>query len=277
MTGSGSSTLTVTTTGSTPVGTSTLTITGTSGALTHSTTVSLVVSTTATTGLHDAASPGTQTVGAGTSTTYTATIGALNGFAGVVTLSASGMPTGTTASLFTGDGDGSGKFDTDGNDDEKHACGDIDADDHGNERERDTHGDGEPVGDDASDESDQHRLCWARDGDGEYGSGRRRREGELEQCEGLTNTTGQALVDETGTATGSEGYMEYERDLEPADHGYAGRCPDDAGVPGHGGGVTTVTVTGLASNAAGYDVYVYADGDDAMGTDGAYTRSAGQG
>ena len=43
LTGSGTSTLTVTTTGSTPVGTYPLTITGTSGTLTHTTTVSLVV------------------------------------------------------------------------------------------------------------------------------------------------------------------------------------------------------------------------------------------
>src|SRR5262249_61155677 len=41
--GSVNSTLTVTTTATTPTGTSTLTITGTSGSLTHSTTVDLVV------------------------------------------------------------------------------------------------------------------------------------------------------------------------------------------------------------------------------------------
>ena len=41
VTGTGSSTMTVTTSGSTPVGSSTLTITGTSGSLSHQTTVTL--------------------------------------------------------------------------------------------------------------------------------------------------------------------------------------------------------------------------------------------
>src|SRR5262249_27071334 len=45
------------------------------------------------------ASPSSQLVFVGNSTTYTTNIGALNGFAGVVTLSASGLPTGATASF----------------------------------------------------------------------------------------------------------------------------------------------------------------------------------
>ncbi len=46
-----------------------------------------------------AASPGSQTVTTGGTGSYTATVGALNGFAGAVTLSASGVPAGTTASF----------------------------------------------------------------------------------------------------------------------------------------------------------------------------------
>ena len=45
------------------------------------------------------ASRGSQTVTAGGTGNYTATVGALTGFAGTVTLSASGLPTGTTASF----------------------------------------------------------------------------------------------------------------------------------------------------------------------------------
>jgi len=45
------------------------------------------------------ASPSTQTVNVGSATPYTASIAALNGFTGVVTLSASGLPTGATASF----------------------------------------------------------------------------------------------------------------------------------------------------------------------------------
>lgn len=45
------------------------------------------------------ASPGSQTVTAGGSSSYTATVTALNGFSGVVTLSASGLPSGATATF----------------------------------------------------------------------------------------------------------------------------------------------------------------------------------
>src|SRR3984893_5850889 len=95
--GSGTSTLTVTTASTTPAGTSTVTITGTSGSLTHSTTTSLVVS--AASDFSISVSPSSQTVTAGNSTTYTVTIGALNGFTGTVALGASGLPTGATASF----------------------------------------------------------------------------------------------------------------------------------------------------------------------------------
>ena len=99
VTTSGTSTMTVTTSTSTLAGTSTLTITGTSGALAHSTTVSLVVATVVVPDFSIAVSPSTQTVIAGNSTTYTVTIGALNGFAGTVTLSASGIPNAANASF----------------------------------------------------------------------------------------------------------------------------------------------------------------------------------
>ena len=92
--GSGTSTMTVTTSSSTPAGTYTLTITGTSGGLQASGTVTLNVS-----GFSISASPGSQSVTAGNSTTYTATVTALNGFSGNVALTASGLPTGAGASF----------------------------------------------------------------------------------------------------------------------------------------------------------------------------------
>ena len=97
VTGSGSTTLDVLTTANTPTGSSTLTITATSGALTRSTTVSLGV--TAAPDFTIAASPGSSTAVRGGSTTYTVTIGALNGFSGTVNLSATGLPADASASF----------------------------------------------------------------------------------------------------------------------------------------------------------------------------------
>jgi hypothetical protein len=97
VTGSGTSTMTVTPSFVSPTGTSPLTVTGTSGALTHSASASLVVA--GTPDFTISTSPGSQTVNPGGSTTYTVTVGALNGFTGTVTLAASGLPTATTASF----------------------------------------------------------------------------------------------------------------------------------------------------------------------------------
>ena len=75
----GSSTLTVTTTASTSAGTYPLTVTGVSGALSHSTTVSLTVN------VPDfslSANPASQTVVPGGSGTYSVTISPTNGFTG---------------------------------------------------------------------------------------------------------------------------------------------------------------------------------------------------
>jgi subtilase family serine protease len=99
--GSGSSTVNVTTNTSTPTGTYTLTITGTSGSLTHSTTVTLVVNSAATPNFSLSATPSSQTVTQGNGTSYTATVTASGGFTGSVTLSASGLPSGANATFGT--------------------------------------------------------------------------------------------------------------------------------------------------------------------------------
>jgi hypothetical protein len=91
--GSGMSTVNVTTSGTTPAGTYTITLTGTSGSLMHSTTVQLVVTTTGKADFTIAAAPPTQSVGRPGMTTFTVTIGAVNGFNGVVTLNkVTGLP-----------------------------------------------------------------------------------------------------------------------------------------------------------------------------------------
>lgn len=89
---SGSTVLTITA----PAGTNTVTIMGTSGSLTHQVTVTLMG------GYVDfsvSASPASQTVNSGKSTTYTAQYIPLFGFNGVVSWSVTGLPSGVSASF----------------------------------------------------------------------------------------------------------------------------------------------------------------------------------
>jgi hypothetical protein len=97
--GSGTSTLTVLTSATTPAGSYPLTITGTSGTLIHSISVTLVVSAAGGSDFAISASPSSQTVAQGASTTYTVTITATGGFAGTVNFSVSGLPPRTSASF----------------------------------------------------------------------------------------------------------------------------------------------------------------------------------
>jgi hypothetical protein len=95
VTGSGASTMNVTTSATTPPGTYTLTVTGTSGALVHNASVTLVVSSSTGADFSISASPASLTLKRGANGSYTVTVAALNGFTGTVTLSVSGMPANT--------------------------------------------------------------------------------------------------------------------------------------------------------------------------------------
>ena len=95
--GSGSSQLTVTTAATLATGSYPLTITGTSGALAHTAAVTLVVTVPQDFAL--SISPSSRTVKKGKSASYTVTVSSQGGFAGTVTLSVTGLPSGTTATF----------------------------------------------------------------------------------------------------------------------------------------------------------------------------------
>jgi subtilase family serine protease len=91
------SSLTLTASTTAALGTFTITVTGSSGPLSHATTVSLTVTPAPNFAL--SASPSSLSIKRGTQGASTTTISPQNGFAGPVTLSASGMPSGVSASF----------------------------------------------------------------------------------------------------------------------------------------------------------------------------------
>jgi hypothetical protein len=90
------STLSLATTGSTPAGTYPITIVASTASLTHTAEVNLVVKAPDFT---ISASPSSRTVTQGNGTSYTVTIGALNGFTGTVGFSTTGLPSGAGATF----------------------------------------------------------------------------------------------------------------------------------------------------------------------------------
>jgi hypothetical protein len=95
--GSGTSTLNVTTTANAATGSFPITITGTSGSLSHGTSVTLVINPPP--DFTISASPASQTVTQGNSTTYTVTITGQNGFNGTVTFGTTGFGAGASGSF----------------------------------------------------------------------------------------------------------------------------------------------------------------------------------
>jgi len=99
VTAPGSSQLTIATGASIAPGSYSLTVSGTSSSTTHTTPILLTVSATTAPDFALTATPGSRTVVRGASTSYTIVITPSGGFTGFVTLSASGLPGGTSASF----------------------------------------------------------------------------------------------------------------------------------------------------------------------------------
>jgi len=98
ITGNGSCVLTFTA-GNSASGADTVSVTGTSGSLTASTTFNMIVTTKVTPGFTLAASPTSLSVTQGSTASDTITVTDLGGFTGSVTLAASSLPSGVTATL----------------------------------------------------------------------------------------------------------------------------------------------------------------------------------
>jgi len=97
--GAGSSKMTITVAGNTPVGTYPITVTGSGGGIQQSTTVTLTVTAQQQPNFTISASPSSLTVQQGNQGTSTITTTISGGFNSAISLSASGMPTGTTVSF----------------------------------------------------------------------------------------------------------------------------------------------------------------------------------
>jgi subtilase family serine protease len=97
--GSGSSTMTIAVASTTAIGTYTITVAGTGGSTTQTATVSLTVTAVVSGNFTLSASPTSLTITRSSHGTTTITIDPSNGFAGGVTLSATGLGTGVTASF----------------------------------------------------------------------------------------------------------------------------------------------------------------------------------
>jgi xyloglucan-specific exo-beta-1,4-glucanase len=93
------STLTLTASSTATTGPATVTVTGTGGGLTHTAAIGLTIAVPATPDFSLAASPTSLSVNRGASGTDTIAITRLNGFTAGVTLSATGLPSGVTASF----------------------------------------------------------------------------------------------------------------------------------------------------------------------------------
>ena len=274
--GLGSSTLTVTTTSSTPIGSPTLTITGTSGSLVHTATVTLNV-----TGPPDftlSAAPSSFSVDPGGAATYTVSVGALNGFTGSVSLSASGLPNGATASFSPSSVSGSGFSTLTVTTTSSTPIGSPTLTITGTSGSL-VHTAPVTLVVTTSSSTSPNPISIQFVGNGTAMASSEVAGGVMalsnwNPAQGASSSTPMSLVDSTGSATTAT--VSWKADdtwlesivNQPGNYrmmlGYLDNGQQDT---------TTVTVSGLPSSSSGYTVYVYANGDTSGSNTGIYQIS----
>lgn len=267
ITGSGSSTMTITVASTTATGSSTITVKGTSGSLSASGTATLVVTAAAQADFSISVSPSSNSVVQGGKATYTATIAPLNGFTGTVTLAATGLPTGATAAFSptTVSGSGSSTLTITTTTSTPIASSTITV--------TGTSG--------ALTHSTTTTLVVTSASSGAktvainfVGTGTAMAATETagvvavtnwNQATGGSNSSGLALKDVTGTTNGSKVTWSSDNTWKLPITDAAGNVRMMEGYLDNGFGDNTVaTVSGLPSDSNGYTVYVYADGDNSV-------------
>jgi hypothetical protein len=260
---SGSSTLTITTAANSSASRSTLTVSGTSGSLTQTANVNLDV--TASPDFTITATPGNASVNPGGSVTYATNIGALNGFAGTVNFSATGLPAGASASFSpasivesgtstmtitttTGTPTGSSTLTI------TATSGSLD---HSANVILNVNTLSSSATSISIDFVGSGTAMAASETAGAVP------ESNWNQEKGASNSTGQGLVDDTGSATTASVVWKSDNVWElPITDGPGNVRMVKGYLDAGSGDTTTVTVSGLPSSANGYTVYVYADGDN---------------
>jgi hypothetical protein len=216
------------------------------------------------------AAPGTASVTQGSGVPYTATVGALNGFSGSVNLGVSGLPTGATASFNPASVTGSGTSTLTVMAAPTTPTGIATLTITGTSTSL-THSTTVTLSIMPSGGTSPAVISIDFVGTG-TAMGSSEVAGVLAKSNwnnagGISSSSPLALVDETGSTTAATVTWK-------GDNLWASPILDQAGnvrmmkgyLDDHSGNPTTVTVSGLPANANGYQVYVYADGDNGTAT-----------
>ncbi|MGB8540665.1 MAG: hypothetical protein WCD49_03410 [Candidatus Acidiferrales bacterium] len=272
----GSSTLTITTASNTPPGSFTLTVTGTSGSLTATTSVTLNVA--GPPSFAVSATPNSQTVNAGGGTSYSVSTSAVNGFTGTISLGVSGLPTNakgtfnptsvsvggsstltvtTTSKTPTGSSTLTIKGTSGSVTNTTIATLNVTSSSGGSGNAISI----DFVGEDVAMAPTEVAGVVA--------------EPNWNNASGVSSSSPLALVDDTGTATTATATWSSNDVWETPITDQQGNARMMKGyLDTASNSTTTVTVAGLPASTGGYQVYVYADGDNGSATrTGIYTIS----